>query len=150
MNRLLLWLDNPILVKHCRSRLRQMHLFPALGIVMVLDYWYVMSQIGENKQLKLENRKLRQQVQIFKNKMTTIESSSPMKGSVHGQRSAAPSRPAAWAGVERPASTATMAARIRVDEGLNAPRPNCRRRGHRPPTAPTARPPAAAPPPSPA
>lgn len=45
-----------------------------LGIVMVLDYWYVMSQIGENKQLKLENRKLRQQVQIFKNKMTTIES----------------------------------------------------------------------------
>src|SRR3954463_1035690 len=45
-----------------------------LGIVMVLDYWYVMSQIGENKQLKLENRKLRQQVQIFKNKMTTIDS----------------------------------------------------------------------------
>ncbi|MGK5083705.1 M23 family metallopeptidase [Bdellovibrionota bacterium FG-1] len=44
-----------------------------LGIVMVLDYWYVMSQIGENKQLKLDNRKLRQQVQIFKNKMTTVE-----------------------------------------------------------------------------
>src|SRR4051794_12022948 len=45
-----------------------------LGIVMVMDYWYVMSQIGENKQLKVENRKLRQQVQIFKNKITTIES----------------------------------------------------------------------------
>lgn len=45
-----------------------------LGIVMVLDYWYVMSQIGENKQLKLENRKLRQQVQVFRNKMTTIDS----------------------------------------------------------------------------
>src|SRR3954463_10889666 len=44
-----------------------------LGIVMVLDYWYVMSQIGENKQLKLENRRLRQQVQVFQNKITTVE-----------------------------------------------------------------------------
>lgn len=41
--------------------------------VMVFDYWYVMSQIGENKQLRLENRKLRQQVQVFQNKMTTVE-----------------------------------------------------------------------------
>lgn len=55
--------------------------FSAIGIaflvllcgIMVFDYWYVMSQIGENKQLKLENRKLRQQVQIFQNKMSTIE-----------------------------------------------------------------------------
>jgi murein DD-endopeptidase MepM/ murein hydrolase activator NlpD len=45
-----------------------------LGVVMVLDYWYVMSEIGENKNLKLENRKLRQQVQIFRNKMVTVES----------------------------------------------------------------------------
>ncbi|MBY0469609.1 M23 family metallopeptidase [bacterium] len=45
-----------------------------LAGIMLLDYWYVMSQISENKQLKLENRRLRQQVQIFKNKMTTIES----------------------------------------------------------------------------
>lgn len=45
-----------------------------LSGIMLLDYWYVMSQISENKQLKLENRRLRQQVQIFKNKMTTIES----------------------------------------------------------------------------
>jgi murein DD-endopeptidase MepM/ murein hydrolase activator NlpD len=44
-----------------------------LGGVMLFDYWYVMSQIGENKQLKIENRRLRQQVQIFKNKMTTVE-----------------------------------------------------------------------------
>lgn len=44
-----------------------------VGIVMVLDYWFVMSQISENKQLKLENRRLKQQVQVFKNKMTTIE-----------------------------------------------------------------------------
>ncbi len=45
-----------------------------LGSIMLLDYWYVMSQIGENKQLKIENRRLRQQVQIFKNKMNTVES----------------------------------------------------------------------------
>ncbi|MFZ9596017.1 MAG: M23 family metallopeptidase [Bdellovibrionia bacterium] len=40
---------------------------------MVFNYGYVMSQIGENRQLKLENRRLRQQVQIFQNKMTTVE-----------------------------------------------------------------------------
>ncbi len=44
-----------------------------LAGVMLFDYWYVMSQIGENKQLKIDNRRLRQQVQIFKNKMTTVE-----------------------------------------------------------------------------
>lgn len=49
-------------------------LFSLIGIVMLLDYWYVMNQIGENKQLKLENRRLKQQVQVFKNKITTIES----------------------------------------------------------------------------
>jgi murein DD-endopeptidase MepM/ murein hydrolase activator NlpD len=45
-----------------------------LSTIMIYDYWYVMSQIGENKQLKLDNRRLRQQVQIFRNKMTTVES----------------------------------------------------------------------------
>lgn len=45
-----------------------------LGAIMLLDYSYVLGQIGENRQLKLENRKLRQQVQIFENKITTIES----------------------------------------------------------------------------
>lgn len=49
-------------------------LFILTGIVMAADYWYVMSQIHENKQLKLENRRLRQQVQVFKNKVATIES----------------------------------------------------------------------------
>jgi len=44
-----------------------------LAGIMLMDYWYVMSQISENKQLKVENRRLRQQVQVFKNKMTTIE-----------------------------------------------------------------------------
>jgi murein DD-endopeptidase MepM/ murein hydrolase activator NlpD len=45
-----------------------------LAGVMAFDYWYVMRQIGENRQLKLENRRLRQQVQIFQNKMVTVES----------------------------------------------------------------------------
>src|SRR5690606_12480113 len=42
--------------------------------MMILDYWYVMNQIDENKELKVENRRLRQQVQIFRNKMANIES----------------------------------------------------------------------------
>lgn len=46
----------------------------ALGGIMFLDYWYVMGQIEENKELKLENRRLRQQVQIFTNRISTIES----------------------------------------------------------------------------
>ncbi len=45
----------------------------ALGFMMLLDYWFVMSQIGENKTLKVENRRLRQQVQVYKDKMQTIE-----------------------------------------------------------------------------
>ncbi|MBC7690933.1 MAG: M23 family metallopeptidase [Methylotenera sp.] len=44
-----------------------------LGGIMLLDYWYVMSQITENNQLKVENRRLRQQVQVFKSKMNTLE-----------------------------------------------------------------------------
>lgn len=44
-----------------------------LGVMMLLDYWFVMGQIGENKELKIENRRLRQQVQIFRNKIDTIE-----------------------------------------------------------------------------
>jgi murein DD-endopeptidase MepM/ murein hydrolase activator NlpD len=49
--------------------------FAALvSVIMVLDYWYVINQVAENKSLKMENRRLRQQVQVFRNKMTTIES----------------------------------------------------------------------------
>jgi murein DD-endopeptidase MepM/ murein hydrolase activator NlpD len=44
-----------------------------LAIVMVTDYWFVMNQIGENKELRIENRRLRQQVQVFTNKMATID-----------------------------------------------------------------------------
>lgn len=45
-----------------------------VSVIMVIDYWYVMNQIGENKDLRMENRRLKQQVQVFKNKLTTIES----------------------------------------------------------------------------
>lgn len=36
MNRLALWLDNPILVKHARSRLRRMQAIPSVAVVMVI------------------------------------------------------------------------------------------------------------------
>lgn len=45
-----------------------------LGVMMVLDYWHVLGQIEENKDLKIENRRLEQEVQIFRNKLETIES----------------------------------------------------------------------------
>src|SRR6476660_7395882 len=41
-----------------------------LAAIMVLDYANVMNQINE---LKLENRELRQNVQVFKTKMVTME-----------------------------------------------------------------------------
>jgi murein DD-endopeptidase MepM/ murein hydrolase activator NlpD len=44
-----------------------------LATIMVLDYANVMNQINENKQLKVENRQLRQSVQVFKTKLVTIE-----------------------------------------------------------------------------
>lgn len=46
-----------------------------LGSVMFLDYWYVMNQISENRQLKMENRLLRQQVQVYRDRFATIEGS---------------------------------------------------------------------------
>ena len=44
-----------------------------LAAMMLINYWYVMNQISENKELRLENRKLKQQVQVYKNKSDTIE-----------------------------------------------------------------------------
>ena len=36
LDRIRLWLDNPIFIKHCRARLRSAQLFPSLAIVMVI------------------------------------------------------------------------------------------------------------------
>jgi murein DD-endopeptidase MepM/ murein hydrolase activator NlpD len=44
-----------------------------LAVLMVLDYANVMKQISEHRQLQVENRQLKQSVQIFKDKMITIE-----------------------------------------------------------------------------
>lgn len=41
--------------------------------ILFLDYWYVMSQIGETKELRLENRKLKQQLQVYVTRIDTIE-----------------------------------------------------------------------------
>jgi murein DD-endopeptidase MepM/ murein hydrolase activator NlpD len=45
----------------------------AIAIIMLLDYWYVMGQITENKDLRIENRQLRQQVQVFENRIASIQ-----------------------------------------------------------------------------
>lgn len=42
MNRLAAWLDNPILIKHARSRLRRMQIFPAVAVVGVLSLCIVL------------------------------------------------------------------------------------------------------------
>lgn len=44
-----------------------------ISMVMLLDYWFVMTQIHESKQLKQENRRFRQQLEVVKSKLSTIE-----------------------------------------------------------------------------
>jgi murein DD-endopeptidase MepM/ murein hydrolase activator NlpD len=44
-----------------------------LVFMMLIDYVYVMSQIDENRDLKNENRRLRSQIQVYKNRMDSIE-----------------------------------------------------------------------------
>lgn len=45
----------------------------SLVFILSVDYWYVMGQIGENKKLAQENRRLKNQVQIYSNRMATVE-----------------------------------------------------------------------------
>ena len=45
----------------------------AILAIMLLDYRYVMGRISENKDLRVENRELRQQVQVFEGRISTIE-----------------------------------------------------------------------------
>lgn len=56
-----------------RGALIGLLLLGVLAGIMLLDYWYVMGQIDENKQLKIESRRLRQQVQIYRNKMDQLD-----------------------------------------------------------------------------
>lgn len=42
--------------------------------ILMMDYWYIASQVGENKKLKAENRRLRQQTQLYQSRISTIES----------------------------------------------------------------------------
>jgi len=44
-----------------------------LSTIFILNYWFIMGQIGENKELRLENRRLRQEVQLFQTRMDAIE-----------------------------------------------------------------------------
>ena len=44
-----------------------------LTAIMIFDYWYVMNQIAEFREIKTENRRLQAQVQGFKSKLNDIE-----------------------------------------------------------------------------
>lgn len=44
-----------------------------LTVVMIVNYGYVMNQVSENNELRVENRRLRQQVQTFRSKMDVLE-----------------------------------------------------------------------------
>lgn len=57
-----------------RGSLLGMAFLGLLAVILIIDYGYVLGQIDENKELRVENRRLRQQVQIFRNKIATVES----------------------------------------------------------------------------
>jgi murein DD-endopeptidase MepM/ murein hydrolase activator NlpD len=46
-----------------------------IGITLLLDYRFVANQVFENRELQSENRKLRQSVQLYQNRMDSLESS---------------------------------------------------------------------------
>lgn len=47
-------------------------LFSILIGIMLYDYWKILGQIHENKHLNLENRQLREQIQLFQMKMNSL------------------------------------------------------------------------------
>lgn len=47
--------------------------FSVIAGMMAFDYWHLLGQIQKNKELQIENRKLRQQVQLFENKISLME-----------------------------------------------------------------------------
>jgi murein DD-endopeptidase MepM/ murein hydrolase activator NlpD len=46
-----------------------------IGITLFLDYRFVANQVFENRELQSENRRLRQSVQLYQNRMESVESS---------------------------------------------------------------------------
>ena len=46
-----------------------------IGITLLLDYRFVANQVFENRELQAENRRLRQQVQLYQNRMESLEAS---------------------------------------------------------------------------
>jgi murein DD-endopeptidase MepM/ murein hydrolase activator NlpD len=46
-----------------------------LAITILLDYRYIASQVSENRDLQAENRKLRQDVQLYQSRLDSMESS---------------------------------------------------------------------------
>lgn len=46
-----------------------------VAIILFLDYRYIVNQVFESRELQSENRRLRQQVQLYKNRMESVESS---------------------------------------------------------------------------
>ena len=46
-----------------------------IGITLFLDYRFVAGQVYENRELQSENRRLRQNVQLYQNRMDSLESS---------------------------------------------------------------------------
>jgi len=46
-----------------------------LAVTILLDYRYIASQVSENRDLQTENRKLRQDVQLYQSRLDSMESS---------------------------------------------------------------------------
>jgi hypothetical protein len=53
-------------------------ILPIIGLVAItlfLDYRFVVNQVFENRELQTENRRLRQHVQLYKNRLESVEAS---------------------------------------------------------------------------
>jgi murein DD-endopeptidase MepM/ murein hydrolase activator NlpD len=46
-----------------------------IGVTLLMDYRFVANQVFENRELQAENRRLRQSVQLYQNRMDSLESS---------------------------------------------------------------------------
>lgn len=44
-----------------------------LLLVLSFDYWYVMGEIGENRSLRAENRKFKNQIEMYQSRLSSIE-----------------------------------------------------------------------------